>query len=169
MKSTIKYLFIFLFTLLVSCGSDNKREKTTDLPVKKERVKRNPEKKKENIIVKKEKAEIKIDLTDKGVGQVKNISLGTLNKTLATKGATLFKVKCTACHKINKKFIGPELKGVIQRRSPEWIMNMILNPEKMLVENKIAKALLEEYKSPMVNQNLTKEEARAILEYFRTL
>ena len=57
-----------------------------------------------------------------------------------------------------------------ERRTPEWIMNMILVPEKMIVENEAAKQLLMEYNgAPMANQNLKEEEARAILEYFRTL
>ncbi|MDH3321965.1 MAG: cytochrome c, partial [Flavobacteriaceae bacterium] len=55
-----------------------------------------------------------------------------------------------------------------ERRSPEWIMNMILNPEVMVVENETAKQLLIEYSAPMANQSLTEDEARAILEYFRT-
>jgi hypothetical protein len=49
-------------------------------------------------------------------------------------------------------------------------MNMILNPDGMVKEDPVAKQLLMEYNgTPMANQNLTKEEARAVLEYFRTL
>ena len=49
-------------------------------------------------------------------------------------------------------------------------MNMILNPDVMVQEDPIAKKLLMENNgSPMANQNLTNEEARAVLEYFRTL
>ncbi|MGB5394947.1 MAG: c-type cytochrome, partial [Lutimonas sp.] len=73
-----------------------------------------------------------------------------------------------ACHKIEKRFVGPGLKGITEKRTPEWIMNMILVPEKMVAENEEAKKLLAEYLSPMANQSLTEEEARAILEYFRT-
>ena len=47
---------------------------------------------------------------------------------------------------------------------------MILDPEKMVQEDPIAKQLLIDFNgSPMANQNLTDEEARAVLEYFRTL
>jgi hypothetical protein len=71
---------------------------------------------------------------------------------------------------VDKKFIGPAPNGILERRSPEWVMNMILNPEKMVKEDPLAKDLLEEYNgSPMVSQNVTRDEARAILEYFRTL
>ena len=49
-------------------------------------------------------------------------------------------------------------------------MNMILNPEVMVDEDPLARDLLMEYNgSPMANQGLKEEEARAILEYFRTL
>ncbi len=49
-------------------------------------------------------------------------------------------------------------------------MNMILDPGKMVQEDAIAKKLLMDYNgSPMANQNLSEEEARSVLEYFRTL
>ena len=89
---------------------------------------------------------------------------------MAEKGKELFKVNCTACHKPTKKFIGPAPKGVLERRSPEWVMNMILNPEEMVAKDPIAMQLLAEANgAPMANQHLKEEEARAILEYFRTI
>jgi hypothetical protein len=49
-------------------------------------------------------------------------------------------------------------------------MNMILNPEKMIQQDPIAKQLLIEANlAPMANQHLTEEQARKVLEYFRTL
>jgi cbb3-type cytochrome oxidase cytochrome c subunit len=69
-----------------------------------------------------------------------------------------------------QRMIGPALKDIYDRRSPEWVMNMILNPEGMLKEDPIAKALLKEYNNAqMMNQNLSKEDARAVAEYLRTL
>ena len=38
----------------------------------------------------------------------------------------------------------------------------------MVKENPAAKQLLAEYIAPMANQSLTQDEARAVLEYFRT-
>ena len=87
---------------------------------------------------------------------------------MVSEGRELFKLNCTACHKFDKRFVGPPLTGITERRSPEWLMNMILNPENMVANDPDAKALLAEYISPMANQNLTEEEARAILEFFRT-
>jgi mono/diheme cytochrome c family protein len=105
----------------------------------------------------------------KGVGPISSVDLpDQIDADLAAKGEELYKSKCTACHKIEKRLVGPALKGVTERRSPEWIMNMMLNPENMVNEDPIAKQLLAEYSAPMSNQSLTEEEARAILEYFRT-
>lgn len=110
-------------------------------------------------------------MSNKGVGPIKNIDLPeTIDQTMVAAGAELYKIKCTACHKVGKKFIGPAPNGVLDRRSPEWIMNMILDPEGMVKNDPIAKALLIEHNgSPMANQSLNQEEARSILEYFRTL
>ena len=62
------------------------------------------------------------------------------------------------------------MSGILERRSPEWIMNMILNPIQMLEEDSIAIELLERYNFEyMYNQNLLEEEAREVLEYFRII
>jgi len=106
-----------------------------------------------------------------GVGPVSAFDLpAEIDETLAQKGKEVFEAKCTACHKPDKKFIGPAPKDILKRRTPAWVMNMILNPEEMVQKDPIAKKLLMENNgSPMANQNLTKDEARAVLEYFRTL
>ena len=138
-----------------SCGGDKAKQEVAKEP--------------ENKEVAKTKELEKIDpMKDKGVGPIKSITLGEIDNALAEKGKGIFKTKCTACHKINKRFVGPALKGVTKKQTPEWIMNMILNPEVMVVENAKARELLMEFSAPMANQNLTEEEARAVLEYFRT-
>ena len=49
-------------------------------------------------------------------------------------------------------------------------MNMILNPDGMIKEDALAKDLLMEFNgAPRANQGLTEEQARSILEFFRTL
>ncbi|MCA0933432.1 cytochrome c [Lutimonas saemankumensis] len=108
-------------------------------------------------------------MSNKGIGPISSVTLGEIDQAMVTEGEAVFKAKCTACHKISKKFVGPALKGVTQRRTPEWIMNMTLNPEEMIAKDPIAKQLLAEANgAPMANQNITEEEARALLEYFRT-
>lgn len=107
----------------------------------------------------------------KGVGPITSVSIGDdIDLDMAARGEEVFKAMCTACHRTDKKFIGPNPTGVLDRRSPEWVMNMILNPEVMIQEDPIAKKLLMEFNgAPMANQNVSEEDARAILEFFRTL
>ena len=108
-------------------------------------------------------------MSNKGIGPITSVTLGEIDATMAAEGEFVFKAKFTACHKLSKKFVGPALKGVTQRRSAEWIMNMAMNPEEMIQKDPIAQKLLIEYNgAPMANQNITEVEARAILEYFRT-
>jgi mono/diheme cytochrome c family protein len=104
-----------------------------------------------------------------GIGPITSLELGDIDPALAAEGQAVFELKCSACHKTDKRYVGPALGDVLARRTPEFVMNMILNPEGMLAEHPEAKKLLAEYMTPMANQNLTEEEARAIVEYFRTL
>src|SRR5690606_40502995 len=76
-----------------------------------------------------------------------------LDQALAATGKTTFENLCSACHKMDKKFIGPALDGVTERRSPEWIMNMILNPEEMIQKDPIAKQL-------MIESNIDRKSTR---------
>ena len=164
MKHLIKTLsLLFIASLIISCGGDDGKKS------KKEKFKIGT--KKEIKKVKKEVKEEKTgDLSNKGIGPVKSVTLGDLDNAMAAEGKAIFKAKCTACHKIGKRFIGPDLTGVTKKQSPEWIMNMILNPDEMVKKDPDAKALLIEFNgSPMANQSLKEEEARKILEYFRTL
>lgn len=107
--------------------------------------------------------------SDRGIGPITEVTLGPLDVALAKKGKITFEQKCSACHKNAERYVGPALKGVTTRRKPEWIMNMILNPSEMLEKDPTAKELLGTYLTPMTYQNVTKEQARAILEYFRQI
>ncbi len=106
-----------------------------------------------------------------GVGPIASLDLPSeIDQELVVKGKEIYEAKCTACHKADKQYIGPAPAGIMKRRTAAWIMNMIMDPESMIKSDPIAKALLIKFNgSPMANQNLTEDEARAILEYFRTL
>ena len=108
-------------------------------------------------------------LKDLGIGPIITpLILGAIDTALAGNGKKTFAAKCVACHAIEKKVIGPALLGVSKRRAPEWIMNQILNPSEMTAKDPIAKGLLGKYIAQMANQNLTQNEAREVLEFFRT-
>jgi hypothetical protein len=103
----------------------------------------------------------------KGIGPIKELKLEAINLELATSGKAIFTSKCSMCHKVEEKYAGPALKDITKRRSPEWIMNMILNPGEMVEKDPIAQELLSEFLTKMTFQNLTESEARSVLEYFR--
>ncbi|HLV41659.1 MAG TPA: cytochrome c [Brumimicrobium sp.] len=113
----------------------------------------------------------RVDLVNKGVGPVKNVTIpDEIDQKLADRGQEVYEKNCTACHKIDKKFVGPAPKGILERRTPEWVMNMIINPDKMVQEDPLARDLLIEFNgSPMSNQGISEDDSRAILEYIRTL
>ena len=166
MNTTLKIFAVLFISLLMSCGGKEEKKEESFSYQKKE-----PTEKKDTSKAETAKASEKIDLTNKGIGPVKSLVLpADIDQSMADKGADIYKKMCTACHRADKKFIGPAPTGVLKRRTPEWVMNMILNPEEMVQSDPLAKELLIEFNgSPMANQNLTEEEARAVLEYFRTL
>jgi mono/diheme cytochrome c family protein len=144
--------FIAIVTILHACGGSSTQQKQSETSA----------------------AQAKADPADwrsnKGIGPVTEVILGEIDQAMVVEGERIFKSMCSACHKPEEKFIGPAPKGILDRRTPEWIMNMILNPEKMTQSDPIAKQLLIEANlAPMANQQLTEEQARKILEYFRTL
>jgi hypothetical protein len=70
---------------------------------------------------------------------------------------------------MDQRYVGPPLGQVLERRAPEFVMNMMLNPAEMVEKHPVVKQLLAEFMTPMPNQQLTHEEARAVLEYLRTV
>ena len=98
-----------------------------------------------------------------------NVKIGDkLDETLATTGEKISATKCTSCHKTsNQKLVGPGWAGVTTRRKPEWIMNFITNPDPMINKDPEAKAMMEICLVRMPNQNLTDDDARALLEFMR--
>ncbi|MDC6365314.1 MULTISPECIES: c-type cytochrome [Flavobacteriaceae] len=154
-------LFLALGALVASCGG-KKEEKKDGFEVSRTKTEDKKAQSSEGVPV---------DLDNKGVGPIKNLDFpADIDSEMAARGEAKFNAVCVACHMIDQRMIGPALKGVYERRSPEWVMNMMLNPDGMLREDPIAKALLKEYNNAiMLNQNLTEEEARDLAEYLRTL
>lgn len=105
-----------------------------------------------------------------GIGPVKDeLKLAPVDNNLVTKGKQIFDTKCISCHKFDSRLVGPPLKDVTKRRRPEWIMNQILNPAEMIEKDKVAKELFTQYMVPMTFQDVTIDDSRAILEYFRAV
>ena len=150
----IKALILTSLLVLASCGESKEKA---------------PESSNDSA---KEKLAQKFGLTlfelENGVGPIKEkLDLGPLDIEMASRGQKLFEEKCASCHKLDERFTGPAQRDVIERRTPEYIMNMILNPEEMIAKHPEVKKMLAIYMTSMTYQNVSKEQAREILEYFR--
>ena len=91
-----------------------------------------------------------------------------LDQEMISQGSAIFTSKCARCHTLDTiEFAVPAFAGVTNRRSPEWIMNMIINVDQMLERDPVAGDLLKKHKIEMPDPNLEVDEARAILEFLR--
>ena len=92
-----------------------------------------------------------------------------LNAEWVTTGKGIYELKCQSCHRLTEeKLVGPGWKGVSKRRNPTWITNMITNVEMMLESDAEAQKLLELCLVRMPNQNITKDDARKLIEFMRS-
>jgi len=92
-------------------------------------------------------------------------------KTYAIDGESVFKANCAACHKVDKDFVGPGLKGSQARweenSSAENLYKWVQNSSE-LIDNgdAYAKKLFSKWNSmPMPPQALSNEEIDALFEY----
>ncbi|MBK6937942.1 MAG: cytochrome c [Chitinophagaceae bacterium] len=91
-----------------------------------------------------------------------------INPQLSKQGEVLYNTKCKVCHKINTEtLVGPGLKNITKRRSPAWIMNIILYTGMMLQNDPEARKQYEIFKVTMPALPLTNGEARSLFEFFR--
>lgn len=105
-----------------------------------------------------------------GIGPITEpVVLGPLDAEKVARGEELFQYNCEACHMLDERFVGPELGQVLDRRTPAFVMNFILNPEQMVREHPVGQELLAEFPLVMPYQNISEDGARAIVEYLRTV
>lgn len=86
----------------------------------------------------------------------------------AGEGEALFTQKCAACHTIGGgRLVGPDLQGVTERRTTEWLTTWISAPDQVLAANDpIAAQLFQEYNSvPMPNLGLSQTEVASLIAY----
>lgn len=145
--SKIAGLLALTVALFIGCGQSSDKERDTS----------DSEKEKQEL------TEFEIE---HGIGPVdEEITIDEIDPELAKEGMRVFDMKCGACHKMDERYVGPPLGGIMNARSPAYVMNMILNPEEMLEKHPVAKSLDAEYPTRMTNQQLTREKARAVVEY----
>lgn len=86
-------------------------------------------------------------------------------------GEKLFTTNCISCHQIDKKVIGPALRGVNDKYSQEWLLKWIKNSAELIASgDPDAIAIYEEYnKSPMNSFTyLSDDDITNILAYIET-
>jgi cytochrome c551/c552 len=108
---------------------------------------------------------------DLGVGPIKSLKLDPkLDDKMVTEGKGIFNDKCSVCHELDQKKVGPALRNITKEQAPEYIMNLLLNTEKMQQADPNVKALIKKYNDVvMVNPQLTQPKARSVLEYLRSV
>ena len=103
-----------------------------------------------------------------------SVSLLTFQNTFAqddpavTAGKALFNANCAACHKLNKRAVGPALKGVSAKYDKEWLYSWIKNSTVMVKSGDAqAVAIYEEYNGSVMTSfpQLSNEDIDNILAY----
>lgn len=101
-----------------------------------------------------------------------SFSLKAEFKPSAEEGKKLYEANnCGSCHAMDKKVVGPALRGVTERRSEEWLIKWIRNNEALRKSGDAdANALFKEYGGAAMNifENLTPDQVKHILEYIKT-
>jgi cytochrome c551/c552 len=107
---------------------------------------------------------------DPGIGPVKKVELGPLNKKLADDGKNIYNNKCLVCHELDQKKIGPPLRTITKERTPEYIMNLLVNYVQMQKEDPVLKDTYKKFNNlPMPDPALNQSQARSVLEYLRSV
>jgi len=86
-------------------------------------------------------------------------------------GQLLFANRCAACHTFGKgQDLGPDLKGVTERRERNWLIRYLASPDKMrAAKDPIALGLAQSYKVLMPNLSLTNKELGDLVDYLEAM
>jgi mono/diheme cytochrome c family protein len=83
---------------------------------------------------------------------------------------TIYRKRCTACHTFGKGVkVGPDLKGVTERRTREWLLRFVRGSSSLIQSgDPVATKLFREYKQERMPDwsDLSAEQVGAILVYF---
>ena len=95
-------------------------------------------------------------------------SLGLSQEADIQEGKALFNTNCAACHQLNRKAVGPALRGVTEKYDKEWLYSWIKNGTQMIKDgDPQAVAIWEEYnRAVMTNYpQFSNEQIDNILAY----
>lgn len=86
-------------------------------------------------------------------------------------GEQIFQTTCFACHTIGGgRLVGPDLAGVHDRRSQEWLERFVASSQAMVKDGDAeAVALFEEFnRVPMPDSFISEEQIRQVLSYIKS-
>jgi mono/diheme cytochrome c family protein len=93
--------------------------------------------------------------------------MATLTLVNAQDGEKIFYSKCAGCHSIGGgDRAGPDLMGVTEKRDVEWLIRVIVEPDKLTAEeDPVQMELIAKYGLQMPNLGVTRDEAIEIIKY----
>ncbi len=145
-------LFVLVSFAFITTGSKRAQFNTTNESVH-SKADSTKKKKKENI----------------GIGPIKELKLGPINKKLVEEGKDIFDSKCMACHRLDSRLVGPPLRNITKKNSPIYVMNYLLNTAEMQKKDPKLKKLIKQYNGiVMPDQSLNKRQARSLVEFLRS-
>lgn len=85
----------------------------------------------------------------------------------AESGEAIFQTRCSACHTVGGgRRVGPDLKGVSERHSDDWIVKFVQSSQTVVKSgDPAATKLFDEFKVVMPDQPLSAAEVKSIIEY----
>ncbi len=87
-------------------------------------------------------------------------------------GKNLFNQRCAACHKLEKKLIGPPLARIGERRSEEWFLKFVSNSQALIQSGDAqAVAIFKEYNQQIMPPftDLSESDIKAIWTYLNSV
>ncbi len=84
-------------------------------------------------------------------------------------GQSMYRKMCTGCHTIGVgDKVGPDLRGVTERRDRAWLVSYLRDPLGMIKRDPIARALAEKYPTVrMPNMGLSEEDAADLMDFLQ--
>jgi protein SCO1/2 len=91
-----------------------------------------------------------------------------------SRGEYLFRTRCSSCHTLGASAaadpVGPDLLGVVDKRSPEWLARWLKAPDAMIAErDPVALELLAQYRDlRMPNLSLNDVDVASLIEFMES-
>lgn len=92
----------------------------------------------------------------------------TLHAQDVKEGEKIFKSKCTSCHAIDRKVVGPALKGIPETKDEAWLIKWIRNSQALIASGDAeAIKIFEEYNKSVMTSftDLSDDQIKSVLAY----